>query len=179
MSMRLIEDRNAQLSIDFLVGVTIFLLAFIYQFAAIPSMFVPFQSNSDELTMMADRVGMILVEDTLAERSSTGQAQPGIINGSKVNSLDLDDSSTKKALGLSGDYHIQIVLQKYDNRSGLDAITEQIIPNDPDNYPGNQNVGQSRRFVYYRDPTASHSDPKNVDPAYYPGLPTFLVVRIW
>ena len=96
-------------------------------------MFAPFQSNSDELTMTADRVGVALVDNALISDlffdGSTGTLKvnhsdptPGIIDNTKFIALKsalesgivLDEDNIKKTLGLeygNGNlYDIQIVL---------------------------------------------------------------------
>jgi hypothetical protein len=174
--MRLNKDNSAQLSIDFLLGVTIFILAFIFLFIAIPSLFVPFQSNSDELTMTADRVAANLVENVLANRSSNGDRLPGIVDVPKVEELKAalqatDNEITRKSLGLDNGntvYHLQVVFEKYDYMT--DTINPSPIPDDV--VWGNQNVGQSRRFVYLRNlDTAA--------PGGYDDIKTVMVVRVW
>lgn len=101
--MRPYQDHpDGQTSLDFLIGITIFLLAFIFVFAFIPKMFTPFVSNSDQLTMAADRAAEALVESVLIDTTHTdqdfaggfpaipdGAARPGIINGAKY--LQLQD----------------------------------------------------------------------------------------
>lgn len=169
--MRVGKDDGGQMSIDFLIGITIFLLAFTFLFAAIPSLFAPFQSNSDELTMTADRAGVVLVENLLVANTSNNMPQPGIIDIDKFNDLNAklngpDQVNVRKALGLdAGDciYKIQVVLQQENG-------TNLIIPNN--DQPGNQNVGQSRRFVFVRYHGTGN-------PANYPGLKAVLTVRVW
>jgi hypothetical protein len=152
-------------------------MAFLFLFIAIPSLFVPFQSNSDELTMIADRAGILLVENEFAMQSDTGEFLPGIANMSKVKALNdtLNDGTgglnKRKALGLDNGntvYHLQVVFEKCNNTS--EAITAFAIPNNDE--PGYQNVGQSRRFVLLRDTTA-------VGNSNYPGIKTVMVVRVW
>jgi hypothetical protein len=181
--MRIRSDSNGQLSIDFLLGVTIFIMAFLFLFIAIPSLFTPFQSNSDELTMIADRIGTLLVESEFAMTSDTGEPMPAIANMSKVEELNdtLNDNSPttdgtveldkRIELGLGNGnsaYHLQVIFEKCNNTN--ETITKFAIPNNVD--PGNQNVGQSRRFVLLRDPDAAGNDN-------YPGIKTVMVVRVW
>jgi len=170
--MKAIKDDGGQMSIDFLIGIMIFLIAFIFLFAAIPSMFTPFQSNSDELTMIADRVAATLVENELCITAGTNESLPSIIDIAKVDLLNdrlsnpAIEEATRKKLGLDNGntvYHLQVLLQ-------LDNGTTISIPGN--DKPGNQNVGQSRRFVYVRYMNGYGT-------AYYPGLKALLVVRVW
>ncbi|WP_449288758.1 DUF7287 family protein [Methanomethylovorans hollandica] len=61
-------DNNGQITVDYLVGITIFLLSLVFVFQYTNGLFTPFESSSDEVTMIADRVATTVVED----RISTG-----------------------------------------------------------------------------------------------------------
>ena len=54
---------SGNLSIDFLVGFTIFLMAFIWVATMIPGLLIGLQANSIDYTAVAYRTGVILVED--------------------------------------------------------------------------------------------------------------------
>jgi hypothetical protein len=56
-------DENANLSIDFLVGFTIFILAFIWVVSIIPGLLIGLQSHTIDYDAVAYRTGVILVED--------------------------------------------------------------------------------------------------------------------
>jgi hypothetical protein len=56
-------DDTANLSIDFLAGFTIFIIAFIYVATLIPGLFLGLQSNTIDYNAVAYRTGVILVED--------------------------------------------------------------------------------------------------------------------
>ncbi len=160
---------DGQISIDFLVGITIFLVAFLYLITSIPTLFIPFQSNSDELTMMADKVAATLVESELANTTAAGTPLPGIIDYSKFTRLNEringDSIGTRKALGLDvGDrvYSLEVILQEYNDSTN--TFTNYTISDGSS--AGNSNVGQSRRFVMVR----------NND---FPGTKAIMVVRVW
>jgi len=173
-TIRLRKDNSGQMSIDFLVGISIFLLAFLYLIANIPTLFVPFQSNSDELTMAADKVAATLVESELANTTDAGMPLPGIIDYSKFDALNAkiagDSEDTRKKLGLgtgSRPYNLEIVLQEYSDSSDATNITIS-----DGNKAGNSNVGQSRRFV-----TVRYNNRTGID--NFPGIKAVLVVRVW
>jgi hypothetical protein len=167
------RDTDAQMSIDFVIGVGIFLMAFIFVLIAIPGLFTPFQSNSDELTMTADRVSTTLTENVLPETSPTGEVLPGILDIDKFTDLSdaLSDAGTslakRESLGLkTGDrtYNLEVDIL-YDNGTKLAA------PDDA--HAAGDNIGQSRRFVFVRDPASTNST------YVYPGQKALLVVRVW
>lgn len=173
--MRMVKDNNGQMSVDFLVGITIFLIAFLYLITAIPSLFTPFQSNSDELTMTADKVAALLVENELANNTDGGTPLPGIIDYAKFDNLNTriktDSIGTRTSLGLdTGNevYNLQVVLQEYDDAS--DSFMNFTVSDG--SQCGNENVGQSRRYVMARYSNRSAPDS-------FPGVKAVMVVRVW
>jgi hypothetical protein len=60
---KMLKDERGQLSIDFLVGISLFILALVFMAHFIPGMFVPFQSETIDLNSVAYRTSVILVED--------------------------------------------------------------------------------------------------------------------
>ena len=66
-----LKNDNAQVNIDYIAGIGIFLLSVFFVFQFINSIFIPFQSSSDQVTLAADRAGTVLVERMLhADRST-------------------------------------------------------------------------------------------------------------
>jgi hypothetical protein len=163
---------SAQTSLDFLVGITIFLLAFLFVFSFIPGMFAPFHSNSDELTMTADKVAATLVEVNLTQGTYDSKL-PGIIDKTKLEEFKtkltgIDNLNLRKSLGLtragSDDaYNLEIVIEK----QGESPVA--FSNGESQSYT---NVGQSKRFVFIRDPGAT-------DDKKYPGVMATLTVRVW
>ena len=56
-------DESGNLSIDFLVGFTIFMLAFIWVTSMVPGLLIGLKSNTIDFDAVAYRTGVILVED--------------------------------------------------------------------------------------------------------------------
>jgi hypothetical protein len=56
-------DESGNLSIDFLVGFTIFMLAFVWVVSMVPGMLIGLQSRTIDYDAVAYRTGVILVED--------------------------------------------------------------------------------------------------------------------
>jgi hypothetical protein len=61
--MTLSRDDGAQSNIDFLFGLAVFLMAFLYIFTFIPGLFVPYQASAVDLSAVAYKTGAMLVED--------------------------------------------------------------------------------------------------------------------
>ena len=59
----MIDDTTANLSIDFLAGFTIFMIAFIYIATLIPGLLLGLQSHTIDYDAVAYRTGVIMVED--------------------------------------------------------------------------------------------------------------------
>lgn len=165
-------NQNAQISLDYLLGVTIFLLAFIFVFAFIPGMFSPFHSNSDEVTMAADRVAATLVENTLAH-GGPGEKQPSILDASSISQFQAQlanpatSSQLRQSLGLNtsgnSQYNLEVIIEEQ-GQTPLDFSNGQ--------QPGGSNVGQSRRYVLVQDQDGSGIDN-------YPGRSAIVTVRVW
>lgn len=190
---RMLKNNDGQTSLDFLIGITLFLLVFIFVFAFIPKMFTPFQTDSDELTMAADRAAGALVESKLVDTGLgvyKGAATPSIINSQSYDDLQkyLDEGSIdhseiiekqtkidlgleyKKSFGTSAVtpsdqyYKLQIVLT---TPGPGNTLVDKVIS--PDGDPAGSNVGQSKRFVYVHDsstPAGTYTE-------------AILIVRVW
>ena len=61
--MTLSRDDGAQSNIDFLFGLAVFLMAFLYMITFIPGLFVPYQASAVDLSSVAYKTGAVLVED--------------------------------------------------------------------------------------------------------------------
>jgi hypothetical protein len=129
------------MSIDFLAGIAIFLIAFLFMLSFIPGILTPFQSSSDELTMTADRMSIELVENLLV----TNGSNPNVVNQTLVASYmnDLNSGSydtVRNNLGLNGNrlYNINVTYS---------TIKKYTLTGGPAYPVGALNVGQSKRVV--------------------------------
>lgn len=151
--IRKIESDNGQVSLDYIVGITTFIFAFIFLYNILNTLLLPLQFNSDEVKPLADRTAMILVE------SPSGLAvdakSPNIIDRTKTVQLNtiLNDPSSydekRTELGLiNGNL-------KYNFNVSLSYFNYSLYPNssNPLMLGGavpteNTNVGQAIRLVY-------------------------------
>jgi hypothetical protein len=60
---KMMKDKRGQMSIDFIAGLSLFMLALLFLAQFIPGMFVPFQTETIDLSSVAYRTSVILVED--------------------------------------------------------------------------------------------------------------------
>lgn len=63
------KNDYAQITIDYIAGMGIFLLAVFFVFQFVYGLFIPFQSNSNEATLAADRAATAVVERFLHAKS--------------------------------------------------------------------------------------------------------------
>lgn len=140
--MRIIGDQSGQMSLDFLIGLGIFLMAFIFVLTFVPSMLVPFQSSSDDLTMTADRVSTELVDNILIANGSTPNVINQTITASFISELNTPASydTVRKSIGLNGTrlYNINVT---------YGTIKNYGLSGGPAYPTGALNMGQSRRIV--------------------------------
>jgi hypothetical protein len=175
------KDNRAQITVDYIVGIGIFIAAFIFVYAFVPTIFTPFHSNSDELTMVADRVAATLVENIFAVNNSSTKL-PGILDSKKIHdfatSITADNMLERKRLGLNSNgnanlaYNLEIIIEM-ENES-------QPININYNEFPQANNVGQSKRFVIIRRNVSDYYPFLNENFGdVYPGRRAILTVRVW
>lgn len=153
MTKKEIDDCEGLVSIDYIVGVSIFILSFFFLFNILTSMFIPFESTSDEVKAMSNRIGTILAESP--DGLITNALAPNIIDPSKVTEFNesLNDPlefDTKMAeLGLHSSevkYKLNVSLN-YVNGSVYMAGSNPMLLGGPssDEYT---NVAKTSRIVY-------------------------------
>ena len=108
---------RAQITIDYVVGMGIFLLAIAYVFQFMYGLFIPYQSGSDEITLAADRTGSLLIERILvSDRSMTmnviDQRKLYYFNNTKMNyssQTHFDDTQYNTALREVGLFSLSLI----------------------------------------------------------------------
>ncbi|UGV39956.1 hypothetical protein J7W08_07445 [Methanococcoides orientis] len=154
---------EGQVTIDYLIGITIFIVAlfFIFQYSA--GLFTPFQSNSDEVTLVADRVATSITE---MEMSAGDIRTPNLIDSDKTDDYFDTKLSTSgyyteiDKLGLRGEYH------RYDLNVTLENSTQMLkMAGEP--LPLSNNIGQTKRVVLIEDTITGKTET------------AILSVRVW
>jgi len=116
------QNERGQVSLDYIIGITLFIIAFLFVYNLLTSLLLPFQLNADEVKPMAERASTVLVESSSGLAIS--ESNPNVIDMDKVIQLDsdLNDPSiydTKlKELGLSTtniNYNINVSLRYINN----------------------------------------------------------------
>lgn len=146
----LFDNNKAQIAIDYLVGITIFLLAVFFVFQYTSGLFTPFESDSDEITLVADRVATTIIENEMSAQSIT---TPTLANKTRVERFMLNDmpnpnyNSTIHTLGLSGGFYSYNLNVTIENSTSTMYIAGEELP-----YYGN--IGQTKRVVLLEDVSA-------------------------
>ena len=137
---------KGQVTIDYLISITIFLFAIFFVFQYISGLFTPFESNSDEVTLVADRVSTLVVENIMGAGDA---AVPNLIVSTKVygffTSLNASYEDTRSSLGLDGTYI------DYDINVTLENKSTGVIKSAGAALPSIGNVGQTKRIVLFMD----------------------------
>lgn len=139
-------DSKGQITIDYLIGITIFLFSVLFIFNYTSGIFTPFHSNSDELTLIADRTSTALVEKILSEGDET---VPNLVDKGKVDTffteLDANYEAYIDYLGLTGSYLRYDFNVTMENQTSVMNTAGEVIPD-------GVNVGQTRRIVLIKNP---------------------------
>ena len=143
--MGILKDTNAQTSFDFLIGIVIFVVTFMTIVIFVPGMFTPFISESDELTLVADRVSVRLVEGYLIDSPKN----PNLLNNTtKINDFfnnkltsEYDNTIYELGLNRTGSY------RSYDINASLYYESANQTKIGGENPPYFGNIGQTVRVV--------------------------------
>lgn len=153
------NNTRGQISLDFISGIVIFMVTFLFLFQTLTSLFVPFQSSSDEVKSMSDRVAITLAESTngLANSPTDNNIislkRAGELNNCMNTTTLYDDM--REDLGLSSEttsYDLNVSLYELDRSESecqlyRDSLNNVVLNNGPV-LPQNVNVAQTVRVVY-------------------------------
>lgn len=156
---------KGQVTVDYLISITIFVFTIFFVFQYLSGLFTPFESNSDEVTLIADRVSTQVVEAIMSEGDV---ATSNFVTSTKVDAffaqLNGSYDDTRAFLGLMGTYiehDVNITIEKNINGSSvLVNSSGQILPSIG-------NVGQTKRIILFMNDTTGITDNR------------ILSVRVW
>ncbi|KCZ71764.1 hypothetical protein ANME2D_01819 [Candidatus Methanoperedens nitroreducens] len=141
------KSDSAQITIDYVTGMGIFLLSVAFVFQFMYSLFIPFQSSSDEVTLAADRASTVLVERLLAADRS---GAVNVIDREKLyyfNNTKLNHSNEigyKNALRELGLFSNEII---FDMNMSVAYLNGTIMNQSGPELPENTDIGKTRRLV--------------------------------
>ncbi|SNY03945.1 hypothetical protein C7960_1924 [Methanohalophilus euhalobius] len=154
-------DPDGQITIDYLAAITIFIFAIFFVFNYTSGLFTPFNSESDEVTLIADRVAVTITEK---EMGSGDMTTTNLINRENTETffslLNNSYETTLSSLGLKGEfssYDLNITLEH--NSSTIYMAGKPL--------PSVGNIGQTKRTVLFEN-----SENNNVQTAT-------ISVRVW
>lgn len=134
------DDERAQLTLDYLIAITFFLFAVFFVFQYASGLFTPLQSNSNEVTLVADRTATNLVENTLNDNS---ELTTNFVDKDKIDDFFNSSSKYHDTLGLNGSYFTYNLNVTLKNNTS-------IIRSTGDPLPSHGNIGQTKRIVIFR-----------------------------
>ena len=156
MIVNSLENDRGQVSLDYIIGTTLFIVAFLFMYNLLTSLLLPFQLNADEVKAMAERASTVLAESSSGLAIS--ESNPNVIDMDKVKQLnsDLNNSliyDTKlKELGLSTtniNYNINVSLRYINNTLYPGTIMSSVPLLNAGKTPDEtSNVGKITRIVY-------------------------------
>ncbi|WP_406670537.1 hypothetical protein V7O67_00750 [Methanolobus sp. ZRKC4] len=156
-------DTRGQMHIDYLIGIAIFLVSIIFVFSYTTGLFTPFQSNSDEVTLVADRISTSIIEQSM---SAGNPRTPNLLNGTKVDNffsqVNANYEGTIDYYGMNSSflsYNLNITMESIS--SGL------LIHSTGKTLPTQGNIGQTKRIVIVRDENTGNETQR------------MLSVRVW
>jgi hypothetical protein len=144
-----VKEDSAQINIDYLAGVSIFLLAVAFVFQFVNGLFIPFQSGSDGVTLAANSAGTILVERMLV---ANGSGTINVIDQGKLNNFINSQLNQSNYIA----YHNTLLeLGLFSNDTVLDvnvSVTNLTYPDNPmsqngPELPQNVDIGQNKRLI--------------------------------
>lgn len=143
------KNDSAQITIDYIAGIGIFLLAVMFVFQFVFSLFVPFQSGADKVTLAADRASMVMVERLLHADKTGGlniidQGKLYYFNNTRLNYSDQNNyTSALREIGLFSNQSVFDLNMSVANLTNPDKPMNQSGPALPDN----TDVSQTNRLV--------------------------------
>jgi len=152
---------RAQTSIDFVVGMSVFLLTVAFVVGFVPGVFEPFTASGEEATLTADRTAAALAEHLLADPATPSAlnatctaeffstADGGLIEACR---FDADASDLETALGVGSTTGVNVTVEE--DGSYLRAYENGTVSPDGDvslragpDPPDSGNVVTARRVV--------------------------------
>jgi hypothetical protein len=165
---------EGQVTIDYLIGITIFIVALFFIFQYTAGLFTPFQSNSDEVTLVADRLATSITENKI---SSGDINTPNLIDENRTGnyfyllSTSSGYTNETKNLGLRGEYHRYNLNVTLGNSSGIIKLATtnhgEITGASGSTLPLSGNIGQTKRIVLIENTETGQTET------------AILSVRVW
>lgn len=156
--MNYVKSESAQITIDYIAGIGIFILTVAFVFQFMYGLFIPFQSDSDEVTLAADRASTVLVERLLnAEKSGAlnviDQSKLYNFNNTKLNYSNKD--AYNDALREIGLYSSETA---FDLNISVANLTGGLMNQSGPGLPDDTDIGQTKRMVLIINPSTGYNE---------------------
>ncbi len=141
------KSDSAQVTIDYITGIGIFLLAVIFVFQFVYGLFVPFQSGSDKATLAADRGGTVLVErllhaDKASELNVIDLGKLYYFNNTRLNYSNQNNyNAALREIGLFSNESV------FDMNVTVAYLNGTIMNQSGPTLPETTDIGQTKRLV--------------------------------
>lgn len=130
---------RAQTTLDFGIGIGIFLITVAVVFTFVPSLLSPFTAGGSAQPIVVDRAATQLATDTL-----TSPDEPYVLNTSKAQNFFDENTDTQPNVGvLALDYRVNVTLTRSDGTCPS-ALADCRLGSTPSN---SQSVSSARRVV--------------------------------
>ncbi len=150
-----VRSDSAQMTIDYVTGMGIFLLSVAFVFQFMSSLFIPFQSDADQATLAADRASTVLVErlvtaNKLGAVNVIDQEKLYYFNNTKLNHSN--QTNYNNALYELGLYSNEIIFDvnmsvAYPNGTIMNQVNTNFPLVSGPELPEYISTGQTSRFV--------------------------------
>ncbi len=159
----------AQITIDYITGIGIFLLSVFFVFQFMHGLFIPFQSGSDKVTLDADRAATVLVErflhvDKSGELNVIDQGKLYYFTNTRLKYSD--QTSYNDALRELGLFSNEAVFDLNISVANLTYPNTPMYQSGPA-LPETTDIGQTKRMVLIINSSTGYNET------------AILLVRVW
>ncbi len=169
------KSDSAQVTIDYIAGIGIFLLSVVFIFQFMYGLFIPFQSGSDKASLAADRVSTVLVErllhaDSSDELNVVDQGKLYYFNNTRLNySNQTAYNNALREVGLFSNETVfdMNVMVSYPNGTLMNQSGSNFPLVSGPSLPENTDIGQTKRLVLIVNSSTGYNETATIS------------VRVW
>jgi hypothetical protein len=152
-----VKSESAQITLDYIAGIGIFLLAVFFVFQFVYGLFIPFQSGSDKATLAADRAATVLVEqmlhaDKVSELNVIDQGKLYYFNNTRLNFSNQNNyNAALREIGLFSNESV------FDMNVTVADLNGNIMNQSGPTLPETTDIGQTKRLVLIINSTIGYN----------------------
>lgn len=161
-----VKDENAQMTIDYVAGLGIFMLVVVFVFQFMYGLFTPFQTRSSEVVLAADRASTILmdrlmIDDMSGSMNVIDQGKLYYFNDTKLNSYGAEYKNTLREIGLISDNVI------FDLNMTVTRFNGDVMNQSGPIIPENVDIGRTIHTILIVNSSTGYNET------------AFMSVRVW